>query len=191
MKILFAALLLAFFATPASADDALQGKLTGIWWGHRKVTTNTHGAMWGWNLHWVIERTEDGRFRKQEFMVDPDLKVYCELPPGSGIGSWRVVGKDLLTHQFDEGSTGTDTVSIQEGKIRWKGSSMSGPVVVWECEEASVPKFKHHIDETYRRIALEEFQDGLRKKAEQSARALHSKPDGKTTTNPESDVKSQ
>lgn len=156
-----------------------------------KVTTISHGALWGWNRHWVIERTEDDRFRKQEFMVDPDLKVYCELSPGSGIGSWRVGGKDLLTHQSDEGSTGTDSVSLHEGKIRWKGSSMSGPSVQWECEEVSVHEFKFHLDETYRRITREEFQTRLRKKAEQSATAPHSKTDGKETTNPESDVKTE
>lgn len=155
MRLLIAAVILIAFPSTASAGESMKDKLVGCWWGSITIMS---GSKMGWDRRWIIERTEDGRFRKQEFMVDPVRKVYAAISTKPEEGVWRLT-HSLVTHAVDHGSTWSDSVTEENGSISWEGGSMSGPPVKWTSKEVKILKFAPQLDENYKLITVESFKN--------------------------------
>ncbi len=176
MKATLLALLLSAVPMTLFADTALEEKVVGFWWGTMKITS---GSKLDWDRHWIVERTAEGRFRKQVYMVDPFRKVYAPLSEDPLTGSWRILGGSLLNYNGGPGRIWSDSIQVKDGAVVWEGGSMSGPPVDWECTEISVKKFAPKLDDGYRLLTAEQFRDRTKDNGEQGGA-------GQPATRPES-----
>ena len=181
MKPAVLALLLSSVPMALLADTALEEKVVGFWWGTMKITS---GSKPDWDRHWITERTAEGRFRKQVYMVDPIRKVYAPLSEHPLIGSWKILGVSLLNYNGGPGKIWSDSIQIKDGAVVWEGGSMSGPPVNWECTEVRVKKFAPKLDDGYRFVTTEQFRQRTKDKGEQAVPSDGHKPSNSESAAP-------
>ena len=193
MKHVLLVALLASVPMALAAETALKEKLVGFWWGTMKITSR---SKVDWDRHWIIERTADGRFRMQEYMVDPIRKVYASLSENPLTGSWRILEGPLLNYNGGPGRIWSDSIQIKDGAVVWEGGSMSGPQVDWTCTEVSVKKFAPKLNDGYRLLPAAQFRGRTKNNGEQSgtgqpATRPESKPEGGQKPQPKSEGRSR
>ena len=158
MRPLAFALLFTALLGDLSADQPrpLEDDVTGIWWVSVKVTRGRE--LVDWDRRWIIERTTDGRYRRRDYMVDPERKVYAPLHDHELTGTWRILDGPLINYNGGPGRIWSNSIKIKDDAITWKDSSMSGPPVDWDCTEVRIEKFVPQVDASFRLLTATEFR---------------------------------
>ncbi|BDS05359.1 hypothetical protein NT6N_03990 [Oceaniferula spumae] len=158
MKILLVTIFLYGLVSSASADAGLKNKFVGIWWGTMKIT---NGYELGYNEHWIIERKNNGQYRRQRFMVDHVKRMYCPFSLKPVKGLWRLSDSSnkfiYLIYKSDIEGGANYLVTVNDGVVRWTGGNISGPEVDWSCEEVKIKKFAPKFNGVYQRVTRDEF----------------------------------